>query len=77
MKPLRYLCGIYTSTRTLNRGTRVRLRRKLRDGDPTSGVIRSVTVDCFGARAADVLWDCGTGGAYTQLCLTSDLRRVR
>jgi len=76
-KPRRYPCGIYTSTRTMNRGTRVRLRRKLRAGDPTYGVILNVTHDCFGQRAAEVSWLGGVYSSYRQLCLTSDLRRVK
>jgi hypothetical protein len=72
----KYFGGIYTSTRTLNAGDRVRLVRKLRNGDPTSGRILNVTRGDFGERVATVRWDCGVVSSYDQMCETRDLRRA-
>ena len=58
-------------------GDRVTLRRKLRNGDPTEGRIKAFDRDCFGRRAAVVVWDCGVYVAGEQMCLTSDLKRAR
>lgn len=69
----RHFGGIYTSTRTLNRGTRVERRRFLRaDRSGNVGVVAFVTRDAFG-RSATVRWDDGS----EQEVLTSDLRRAR
>ena len=74
----KYFAGIYTSTRTLNRGDRVvrakdRLATKRYLGyRPPQGRIVYVTAEPEG-RCATVRWDAGS----EQLCLTSDLRKVR
>lgn len=65
----KYLCGIYTSTRTINRGQSVRKRH----GDRRTGTVRFVFHEPGVGRVADVLWLDG----HTQLCPTSDLRKVR
>lgn len=63
-----YLCGIYTSTKTINAGQRVTTRANRE----RVGTVQSVWLEPSEGRVALIRWEDGTVWTY----LTSALRKV-